>query len=75
MTEHLKIREYKPGDKVLLLEILKLNVPEYFAQSEVDEFDDYLENKIEKYFVAEIDAKVIGAGGINFENNYRTGII
>ena len=75
MTGRLKIRTYKSNDKPMLLEILKLNVPKYFAESEVDDLEDYLENKLEKYFVAEIEDKIIGAGGINFDENNKTGKI
>jgi ribosomal protein S18 acetylase RimI-like enzyme len=75
MNEKIKIRAYKSVDKPKLLEILKLNVPEYFAESEINDLDEYLDHKIEKYFVAEIDDMIIGAGGINFENDFKTGKI
>jgi len=74
-VDNLKIREYNSIDKPLLLEILKLNVPEYFAESEIDDLDEYLEHKIERYFVVEIENRIIGAGGINFDDNNKTGKI
>lgn len=72
MIENLTIRAYKPADKDNVLAILKLNVPEYFAESEIEDLEDYLEHKIEKYFVAAIEDLIIGAGGINFDDKGKT---
>ncbi|MEZ5173887.1 MAG: GNAT family N-acetyltransferase [Bacteroidia bacterium] len=72
MIENLNIREYKVSDKNQLLEILKLNIPEYFAESELADLEAYLENNVEKYFVAEIDSQLVGGGGINFEKELKT---
>jgi ribosomal protein S18 acetylase RimI-like enzyme len=75
MNEELRIRPYNIEDKSKLIEILKLNVPEYFAESEIEDLDNYLDDEIEQYFVAELNEEIVGAGGINFENDYKTGII
>lgn len=75
MNEELRIRPYNIEDKGKLIEILKLNVPEYFAESEIEDLDNYLDDEIEQYFVAEINEEIIGAGGINFESDYKIGII
>ena len=71
MLHKVTIREYAPSDKPQLLEVLKLNVPKYFAENEIKDFDVYLETKIEKYFVVELESKVIGSGGINFDKEYK----
>lgn len=73
--DKLKIREYTSGDKPTLIEILKLNIPKYFAESEVDDLELYLENEVEKYFVVEIQGKIVGAGGINFNYYNKEGRI
>ena len=73
--EKLRIREYKPDDKAILLDILKLNVPQYFAVSEINDFELYLDNEIEKYYVAELAGQIVGAGGINFDKKEKTGKI
>lgn len=73
--DNFKIREFKPKDKQVLIEILKLNTPKYFAESEVDDFALYLDNAIEKYFVVETQGKIIGAGGINFNYYNKEGRI
>ncbi len=75
MDENLKIRPFSLTDKAKLIEILKLNVPQYFAENEVDDFIFYLDYEIEKYFVAEFKEQIVGAGGINFEDDYRIGKI
>ena len=75
MNEELRIRPYNIEDKGKLIEILTLNVPEYFAESEIEDLDNYLDDEIEQYFVAELNEEIVGAGGINFENDYKTGII
>lgn len=60
------IRSYKTEDKPALLELIKLHVLDYFAASEVSEYQDYLENEIEDYFVVTHNDVIIGAGGINY---------
>lgn len=72
MQYNLTIREYKQSDRSILLELLQLNIPTYFAASELEDFKEYLENDLEKYFVVEVDDTVIGAGGINFETNAKS---
>ncbi len=72
MTDKFEIRTYHPNDKDCLLKLLKLNIPEYFAEDEMNDFEEYLEHKIESYFVIELDGKIIGAGGINYDNNHDT---
>ena len=69
------IRDYKPADKPRLLSLHQMNIPAFFTQSELDDLNRYLDEGIEMYFVVEVDNEIIGAGGINFENNHHTGII
>jgi ribosomal protein S18 acetylase RimI-like enzyme len=72
MCGQLHIRDYQPSDNAMLLELLKLNIPKYFAESELADLAYYLENETENYFVVEIASEIIGAGGINFDNSYKT---
>ena len=60
------IRLYQFMDKDRLVEMLKLHVPMYFAKSEIAEFRQYLEEKLEEYYVIEENGQLIGAGGINY---------
>ena len=60
------IREYSYKDKPKVLELLQLNIPEFFDASEEKDLDHYLEHEIEDYFVVEEDNRIIGSGGINY---------
>ncbi len=60
------IREYSNKDKPKVIELLRKNTPEYFDISEENDFENYLENEIEDYYVFEKNSKIIGAGGINY---------
>lgn len=60
------IRPYHSGDKQQLLTLLALNVPRYFARSEVADFSDYLDSHVETYFVIEEAEHIVGCGGINY---------
>lgn len=61
------IRPYSKEDKSQVLGIMAECIPTYFAPEELPELEYYLEHEIEQYFVAEIDGKIIAAGGINTE--------
>lgn len=69
------IRNYNPTDKLTLLRIIRDNTPAYFAQEEEQDFSDYLDNEVEAYFVVETDGKIVGCGGVNFDENKTIGII
>ena len=63
------IRRYTEKDRIELLKILELNIPEYFHPSEYDDFQDYLANKLEDYFVIMMDQQIVGSGGLNYPND------
>lgn len=68
------IREYSHKDKSRVIELLQLNTPKFFDSSEENDFDYYLDNELEDYFVYEENSLIIGAGGINYfpeENRAR----
>jgi N-acetylglutamate synthase-like GNAT family acetyltransferase len=60
------IREFKKTDIEDVLNVFKKNVPDYFAIEEEKELKDYLTNKVDKYYVIQLDNKIIGSGGINY---------
>ena len=60
------IRIYTTEDKPWVIELLRKNTPDYFDPSEEKHFVNYLENKVEDYFVFEDNSEIIGAGGINY---------
>lgn len=69
MTDKFKIWEYHPKDKDAVIAVMQSNLPQYFAESEVADLQDYLEHHIERYFVILNNEQIVGAGGINFENH------
>lgn len=73
--EKLSIREYKVNDFNKLCDLLKLNIPKYFAVEEYPDFKKYLNEEIENYFVAEIDKEIVGCGGINYKKNKNISMI
>ena len=75
MDNLIMIREYESIDKNAVLELIRLNIPKYFASSEEDDFSRYLDSEIELYYVLLFDKKLVGCGGINFSDNRMTGKI
>jgi ribosomal protein S18 acetylase RimI-like enzyme len=69
LKNEFKIREYKTEDKYQIINLLRLNSPKYFALEEETDLIYYLNNEIEIYYVVELDATIIGSGGINFTEN------
>lgn len=60
------IRCYHSSDKLKVLQLLNLNTPDYFHQSEAKDYLYYLDNELEDYYVYEVDGHLLGAGGINY---------
>lgn len=75
MSKAFVIREYQEKDKDFVIELLRLNTPEFFAPEEEQEFITYLESEIQKYFVLSIQDKIVGCGGINFNEDQTVGTI
>ena len=72
---HVLIREYIPSDKEEVLLLFRENCPDYFAPEEEKHLRNYLDHEREEYFVLELNARIVGCGGINFGVGGRTGII
>lgn len=69
------IREYLPTDKEAVMNLIKLNTPNFFAEEEADDLNKYLDKEIELYYVLLVDGKIVGCGGINFAENKTIGKI
>ena len=50
-NDSIVIRKYQPTDKDDVLNLMKLNTPDFFAEEEADDLNDYLDNEIEMYYV------------------------
>ena len=75
MNNSITIREYKSIDKISVMNLIRLNTPEYFAPEEEDDFSNYLDNERELYYVLLFNEKIVGCGGINFAENKTIGKI
>lgn len=71
----MQIREYKTDDKSDVMACFRSNIPQYFLPNESQLLADYLENDLEKFFVIEIEGRIIGAGGVNFEDEGESGVL
>jgi N-acetylglutamate synthase-like GNAT family acetyltransferase len=69
------IRPYKPNDKESLLEIFRLNTPKYFDKNELNDFEEYLEEKSETYLTIEVDNNIVGGTGYYINENDKSGRI
>lgn len=69
------IRPYTPDDKPIVVALLQLNIPTYFAPEEKADFEIYLDEKIDLYYVVESNNEIIGCGGINLAENGTVGKI
>lgn len=69
------IRPYGLDDFESLLKLLLLNIPEYFSPVEYPDFQKYLEELIEDYFVVVMSGTIVGCGGINYKVEERIAMI
>jgi ribosomal-protein-alanine N-acetyltransferase len=72
----LAIRAYQTSDKQACLEAFESNVPKYFTQAEIADYDKFLEMipiKVEAnktfYYVVVFENEVIGSGGFGDKDN------
>jgi ribosomal protein S18 acetylase RimI-like enzyme len=63
------IRPYTVADKPTLLEIFKLNTPQYFDPGEVKDFDAYLDTNGDTYLIIEHENKIVGGAGYRITQN------
>lgn len=75
MSTPITIREYNKADKAILLDLLRLNTPQYFSPEEEADLVHYLDHEIDHYYVLEYDGKLVGCGGINRVDEGATGRI
>lgn len=63
------IRSYVPSDREACLDLLRSNIPEHFSPPETEEFARFLDALPGPYFVAEVDGRIVGCGGIAVEKD------
>jgi [ribosomal protein S18]-alanine N-acetyltransferase len=75
MSALITIRDYETNDKADIINLIRLNTPEFFAADEEEDLNKYLETEKELYYVVLYDGKIVGCGGINFADNKTIGKI
>ncbi len=63
------IRRYTASDRERIIELLRLNTPQYFSPNEEKDLVYYLEEHAADYYVVELDAVVLGCGGFNLSDD------
>lgn len=63
---------FTPDDIPAILQLLRLNTPEYFAPAEEKDLVQYLHSETEYYFVVRQGEEVAGCGGINYRASGKT---
>ena len=69
------IRPYEKSDKADVINLFRLNTPNYFSTEEEVDLIYFLENEREQYYVVSIDKEIVGCGGYNLSEDKSTGII
>jgi ribosomal protein S18 acetylase RimI-like enzyme len=69
------IRPYKAADKNELIDIFKLNTPEYFDPKEVADYEEYLEKYADTYFTIEHEGRIAGGVGYYVRESDKSGRI
>lgn len=57
------IRKYHHSDEKRIIELLRLNTPQYFSPTEEKDLVDFLTHHTDNYYVVEIDNTIFGCGG------------
>lgn len=69
------IRPFKKEDIATLVEIFKLNTPQYFDAHEVNDFLEYLESHSDTYLTIEQEDKIVGGTGYYVKEDDKSGRI
>ena len=69
------IRPYKSADKESLLKIFNLNIPINFDKNEINNFEEYIEQRADTYLTIEVDNNIVGGTGYYINENDKSGRI
>jgi ribosomal protein S18 acetylase RimI-like enzyme len=59
------IRRYVKADFPSVVDLLRLNTPEYFSPTEEVDLNNYLLYEVEFFYVSVLENRIVGCGGIN----------
>lgn len=70
---NMTIRPYNDiTDRQAIINMLRLNTPQYFSPEEENKLINYLDHHLEYYYVVEADKQIIGSGGLNLAEDKTT---
>ncbi len=69
------IDKYEDSNLRKILYIFRLNIPEYFAPSEEQDFKNYLRSDSKKYFTIRYKGHIAGGAGFRIDETGRVGSI
>ncbi len=69
------IRPCEKSDFAAVINLFRLNTPNFFSQEEEEDLIYFLENEREQYYVVSINKEIVGCGGYNLSEDKSTGII
>jgi ribosomal-protein-alanine N-acetyltransferase len=69
----MRIRKHQESDRAAIIELLRLNTPEYFSPNEEKDLIYYLHEHAGNYFVAEQDGVILGCAGFNISQDGNNG--
>ena len=68
----MQIRRYEDSDRHSMIELLRLNTPQYFSANEEQDLIYYLENHAANHYLICMNDKVLGCGGFNLTEDGET---
>jgi len=71
----MNIRIYQTDDIAAVLEVFRLNTPNFFDSSEQEELEVYLADHGNTYYVMEENGRIVGCGGYHFDESRTQGRI
>lgn len=69
MKVHRSFRNIAPSDLADCVALFRSNVPSYFCDEELPEFEEFVSSAACPYFVIEIDDVVVGCGGYGLRDD------
>ncbi|HEV7383112.1 MAG TPA: GNAT family N-acetyltransferase [Dyadobacter sp.] len=69
----MRIRKHQESDRAAIIELLRLNTPEYFSPNKEKDLIYYLHEHAGNYFVAEQDGVILGCAGFNISQDGNNG--
>lgn len=68
----LQIRKYAFSDREAVLNLLRINTPQYFSPAEEPDLVYYLENHAADFYILELENEIRACGGINLDEDGQT---